>query len=187
MKSFLILFAFSFLLLTSCDGGRPPIDMPLIVHPDTIVHIKDPYAPDSICMFAREKTGSIIGEWMEIGDVQGIISEVACVSLDTNGFATRRDRRWVFKNDSVIETYGGQAEIEADSTHIILSGDYGQSWMYEMRGENDTILMVDNHHMWHDTLRITRLDGDTMILASVRYLWAFRPPERKSVVYVRRK
>lgn len=184
MKSFYLFTFLSILLLTACSGSHQPIDLP-DNFPDTASpQVDDPYQPDSICLFTREKTGSIIGEWMEVGRVDYIISEVSCLTIDTTGFSTRWERRWVFKNDSVVRTYWQDVPIKNDSVDLVVRGADGVSWSYEMRG--DSILMVDDH-MYHDTLRITRLDGDTMILASVRYKWAFREAERKSVLYVRRK
>lgn len=189
MKLLLLLFASSIILLSSCDGGRPPIHIPEGFFDTISPKIYDPYEPDSICMYDREPHGTILGEWMEVARVEGsIISEMDCITIDTTDFSTRRQKRWVFKNDSVVETYGQDVTIKNDSTHIILSGENGQSWKYRMKGVNDTILMVDSGpHMYYDTLRITRLEADTLILSSVRYLWAFKPPVVKSVVYIRRK
>jgi len=188
MKPLFHLLAISITLLSSCSSGHPPIHLPENF-PDTIpTQVYDPFQPDSICLFTREKTGSIIGEWVEVGVVTGgIISEPDCVTLDTTGFATHWEGNWIFKNDSVVLTYGHNVEFKNDSIDHIISGNYAQPWKYEMRGVNDTILMVDESHDWHDTLRITRLAGDTMILASYRYLYAFRPAVKKSVVYIRRK
>lgn len=180
--------AISIVLLTSCSGGHPPIHLPEGFSDTASPVVKDPYAPNSICLFTRHDTGSIIGEWIEVGRVDAIISEVDCITLDTTGFSTRWEKRWVFRNDSVVHTYWQDVPFKNDSVDYVFGGAEGQSWTYEMRGVNDTILMVDNdQHNFHDTLRITRLNGDTMILASVKYQWGFQPPVRKSVVYIRRK
>lgn len=183
MKNFIVLIIFG-ALLTSCSSGHQPIDLPDNFLDTTPAQVYDPYQPDSICIFTHEKTGSIIGEWMEVGMTYDIISEVSCLTIDTTGFSTRWERRWVFKNDSVVRTYRQDVPIKNDSVDLVVRGADGVLWSYEMRG--DSILMVDDH-MNRDTLRITRLDGDTMILASVRYKWAFREAERKSVVYIRRR
>jgi hypothetical protein len=187
MKGFLLLLALTTVAFVSCNGDRPHVEFPTIPadNPPVIV---DPYAPDSICLFKREKAGTVIGDWVEVARVDGsIISETDCITMDTVGFATRWERRWVFVNDSIVKTYWQDVHVKNDGSAFTVSGQQAQVWTYEMRGVNDTILMLDHEHMYRDTLRITCLKQDTLILASVRYKWAFKPPEVKSVVYVRRK
>jgi hypothetical protein len=192
MRNILFLFFIYIAVLTSCSSGHPPINIPEGFFDSTASaqaqqYIYDPYEIDSICKFHRVKDGELIGEWMEMGDVNAIVSEVDCFSIDTNGFATRRQARWVIRNDSTIETYGRDVEVNSGETHMIISGDNGQVWSYEKRGITDTIFMSDFDHGWHDTLRIVRLEADTLILGSVMHKWAFRPPEVKSVLYFRRR
>ncbi len=172
MKAVLFLYVLSAFLLTSCDGGRP-LDTQLIP-PDTTAVYPEPInaEPDTACLHEREKTGAFVGEWMEVGRAYGTVSEIECIALDTTGFSTRTTHRWVFKSDSLLYAYGQE---------------YGTAYYFKLKGNNDTIEMVDNHFMYYDTLRITRLDADYFIVASVKKRWVNGAVEMESVVYKRRK
>ena len=109
---------------------------------------------------------------MRMGEVTGFVSEIDCIKQDTTGFSTRREDRWLFEKDSML------LEFELP---------YGRAYYYKLNTSNDTITMVDNHYMFYDTLLVTRLDADYLIVASIKQLPPKSTLKRKSVMYKRRK
>jgi hypothetical protein len=188
MKHILLLFPFSLLLLSSCSDNRPPIDVP-DGFLDTMYQVgkEKTYEPDSICYFKYELKGELIGEWVEVGITHGsIVSELECVTIDTTGFSTRHDSRWVFENDSDFVWYSGDLTIGTDSNELFLPGGNPHYCRYELRGAHDSLFVTDNDR-FHDTVRITRLDDEYMFIGRITRLSYGQDPVVFTTVYKRRK
>lgn len=160
MKPALTLIALIVVFFTACSNDAPPVSE----NQDPVDSVPEnkPEEPDPGCLVNRENVGNLTGEWMEAGTANGVVSEIECIKVDTTGMATRRERQWAFKNDSLFYS---------------LNKDGGRAYYFKINASRDTMTMVDDHHMFYDTLRITRLDSNILIVAS----------PKQSVLYMRRK